>query len=636
MATIANGRYSPLLGTEIRLVHLSADLDDPVSGQFEVVTLENAPPYYALSHAWVSGGPAEGISEGEKIRLNSNLSSCIRRLQELSAKKPGLDPPLEYIWLDSICINQKDTVERSSQVALMGRIYKQSVRTLIWLGEEDSVPFHRAWQLIADMYAIFRKQNPTATSLTDINLRIYDEQSQIALGLPPWDDLRWTYLKLLMELRWFSRIWIVQEVVLSRQDPIFLQSNYRYAWEPLSWAVAWMRRSGYMRLPQIPEQLRNIDTISNLRRARTHWPLDCLMSITQIKFHASDQRDKVYGLLGLSTECQDSSAFPDDLNPDYNIDVPVLYQRVARFLLRRNRSLAILTRARGLDGTLTAKQRQFSLGLPSWCPDWSDFTTANLGISTSLSWIEYSDTSSPAILGYPKQYKASGDLKADFSDIDRNSNDELGLQLSGFKIDEVSHVHRFDIGRPSDGEPVDDLDATMAPILKLSLLVLSSHDILAWAKSFIETTTANQHPLTGKDTNQAFADGAAYLCGFLERNKDIASLFVKQSGENAVIAQLREASMEGTPGHFEALVRNFCFDRAFILTLGGRMGIAPSNTWLGDKVCVLLGGGVPCLIRPSEEHWLFVGEAYVDGVMTGETIRDCKEGAVSKETFSFR
>ncbi|KAH6967166.1 hypothetical protein EDB82DRAFT_542181 [Fusarium venenatum] len=45
--------------------------------------------------------------------------------------------------------------------------------------------------------------------------------------------------------------------------------------------------------PPVPEQLRNIDTISNLRRAHVRWPLDALMSICQVEFHATDQRDNV-------------------------------------------------------------------------------------------------------------------------------------------------------------------------------------------------------------------------------------------------------------------------------------------------------------------------------------------------------
>jgi hypothetical protein len=35
-----------------------------------------------------------------------------------------------------VCINQDDTRERSSQVELMGRIWRQAQRAIVWLGEE--------------------------------------------------------------------------------------------------------------------------------------------------------------------------------------------------------------------------------------------------------------------------------------------------------------------------------------------------------------------------------------------------------------------------------------------------------------------------------------------------------------------
>jgi hypothetical protein len=39
------------------------------------------------------------------------------------------------IWVDSVCINQKDPAERSSQVAMMRDIYESSEEVVIWLGD---------------------------------------------------------------------------------------------------------------------------------------------------------------------------------------------------------------------------------------------------------------------------------------------------------------------------------------------------------------------------------------------------------------------------------------------------------------------------------------------------------------------
>ncbi|KAF4445813.1 hypothetical protein F53441_10458 [Fusarium austroafricanum] len=427
-----------------------------------------------------------------------------------------------------------------------------------------------------------------------------------------------------------------QEVVLSAQDPIILHGPYQYTLDVMGGAAAWLRRSGYMQLPQIPKELRNMEIISSLRRTGTNWPLGALMSITQAKFHAFDQRDKVNGLLGLATECQDISAFPNELKPDYSIEVATLYQRVTQFLLRRNGSLAVLSRARGLEGAEKRAKRQHDIKLPSWCPDWSNFSNYNEEISTTLSWIEHSDSSFAEALGFSKQYAASGDMEVGSSHTDKALEKEGVLQLSGFQVDQVKHVHRFDICRSSDEDKTNTLDAQMTPVLKLALSSTRVHDILDWARCLIQSTTANQCPLNGKDENQGFSDGVAWLHGFLERNGDIQSIVANTFGKDAMMTRLHNAVTGGIPEHYAALVRNFCFDRAFIMTRDEKMGIAPSNARSGDTISVLFGGGVPYLARPFGEYWLFGGESYIEGLMAGEAIEDYKKGLVQKETFRFK
>lgn len=237
----------------------------------------------------------------------------------------------------------------------MTSIYSRSIRTLIWLGLEET--FNSvAWDLVDQIYCLFKSRHPNAKRLSDIPVQAYSNSSHTASGLPTWNHQLWRRLRQLMEYQWFSRIWVIQEVALSTEDPVIIHHQRLYPWHRLEWAVAWMRRNGYMRLAQIPENLQNVNTMFNLRQSEVKWPLDALMSITQIKFHASNQRDKVYSLLGLAAECQTSSRIPESLLPDYTISVEQTYQKVSRFLLTSKSSMAILTRAHGTPGSLTRKQ----------------------------------------------------------------------------------------------------------------------------------------------------------------------------------------------------------------------------------------------------------------------------------------
>jgi Heterokaryon incompatibility protein (HET) len=40
------------------------------------------------------------------------------------------------MWIDAICIHQKDDLEKGPQVALMGDIYRLADRVVVWLGPE--------------------------------------------------------------------------------------------------------------------------------------------------------------------------------------------------------------------------------------------------------------------------------------------------------------------------------------------------------------------------------------------------------------------------------------------------------------------------------------------------------------------
>jgi hypothetical protein len=44
------------------------------------------------------------------------------------------------LWVDAVCINQLDPVEKGHQVAQMGRIYENAERVVVWLGFHKGAP----------------------------------------------------------------------------------------------------------------------------------------------------------------------------------------------------------------------------------------------------------------------------------------------------------------------------------------------------------------------------------------------------------------------------------------------------------------------------------------------------------------
>ncbi|KAI6080438.1 HET domain-containing protein [Hypoxylon rubiginosum] len=628
MDTLHTGPYCPLRPNNVRLLRLNVDTSSLEAGSLEVVALGEAPSYYALSHCWGTQLQCTEVHiDGQKFFTSSSLAAGIRRLQELAT---SLDPPAQYVWIDSICINQTDLFERSSQVEQMGKIYSKSIKTIIWLGPHSNSS-SSAWGLVDQIYNTFSTQNPAATTMADIPVKMYSESSHMASKLPEWNIESWTHLHQLLDLGWFSRIWVVQEVVLSSGDPIIIHGDYCYPWNRLGWAATWLRRNGYVRLPQMSEIVLNVDTMSNIRRSRNKWPLNALMAITQTKFHAKDQRDKVFGLLGIATESQDPLNLPHALRPNYNVDVTEVYCRVARLLLTQSRSTAMLTRAQGINDILTKRQREYDLNLPSWTPDWSDFRGYDREVRTIFSWIHYSDPSKPIFLGFPKHYNASSGIEAKFYPVTNSA----ALRLSGLKVDKVVYTIPFNTVNISKKRDFAQVFSTrMKLVLEETMSILKGQDIIDWASCFVKATSAEQYHLGGRSWEQGQKDGFAYLYDVLTQNKALLSLSA-QAGVDKPMVRLRAVSDGGDREQYMTLARNYCFNRSFFITSAGKMGIGPSDTRVGDIISVILGGGVPYVIRKQASQWLFVGESYVQGLMDGEAIRACEQGTIQEEILGF-
>jgi hypothetical protein len=77
-------------------------------------------------------------------------------------------------------------------------------------------------------------------------------------------------------------------------------------------------------------------------------------------------------------------------------------------------------------------------------------------------------------------------------------------------------------------------------------------------------------------------------------------------------------------GQLEALewAMNVLAWRRLAGTIQGRIGLAPGGAEVGDKIAVLVGCDVPMVLRwvVSRDGWLVVGECYLHGVMNGEAV----------------
>lgn len=103
--------------SEIRLISLH-DSDDEsalLSGHLERATLND--DYSALSYVWGDEHDRRPIQlNGVNTTITANLEKALKQLRaEKKATK---------IWVDAICINQRDNTKKSHQVQMMDKIFK--------------------------------------------------------------------------------------------------------------------------------------------------------------------------------------------------------------------------------------------------------------------------------------------------------------------------------------------------------------------------------------------------------------------------------------------------------------------------------------------------------------------------------
>ena len=87
--------------------------------------------YYPLSYVW--GDATDKVSvtvDGCYFEVACNLHAFLREARIVD----GVAGPF---WVDAICINQNDLVEKGVQVEMMGDVYRNCAACMVWLGAED-------------------------------------------------------------------------------------------------------------------------------------------------------------------------------------------------------------------------------------------------------------------------------------------------------------------------------------------------------------------------------------------------------------------------------------------------------------------------------------------------------------------
>jgi hypothetical protein len=528
--------------------------------------LNNKPEYKALSYEWGPVDDQKTITiNGEEVYVRHNLWSALWHLrknwgnfwvQHTFGSALWKDAGGMRLWVDALCINQDDKVERAKQVSIMGSIY-QHADVICWLGKGDGIT-----KLEGTMEQL--KILSTSTLFASIKGHLSGDKNHInRLGLHGtnlrgdisfpvagktsiaesstwkselcglWSHISYGDVEALCSLDYWQRTWIVQEVVLGKRISICL-GNVSVN------GIDFYNLCGALLLSKLTlESLLMVPgyRILHLRRIWISQPQNLtlmkLMRFSELS-SCSDPKDRIYGMIGLASDCRNG-----EVVPDYTKSLTEVYYDVALHVLHYPRS-------KFWDIVFHILHYPYA---KSW------------GVDQTWSNVHFSELIQRAIFGLS------------VSPFDQTSLlPEAGLEkiLGKTKL-EISGITYGTVIRPVEPEPGD----------------------MWWAHpGFVKPIPFDILTHQSTDTREYCSSRSC------------------PDERNDLLACSRTPFLIRSPEPETSPVGKFLVDTQF----GGRFCYAPANTTAGNIVCRFTDSAVAAIITVDDGRYVLVGRAMILGV----------------------
>jgi len=673
-----NGEDEPLSGTLLTSYHNWNSLDlKPVAFKYLIAEDSNAvlerltgrPTYDTFSYTWgdqkethplyVTLTSAKLDSNNQvrtnfepyrngTIQIGHNLKALLEELRR--RKHPA------FVWIDAICINQANDIEKKMQIPMMRDIYEFAGDGYVWLGEAspDEVTVMKALPRL-----IHQLQGACSVGIVVSASR---EHTFTDLGLPSPSDQLWRTLSSIMRNPYWSRLWTLQEVVVPEKKGKSEKSNtfspaqvwYGETTTPLevfnqlaiaatslgirSWIIT---GSADLR----PESLYAFDGIDEIRTCRESWEkedwgvsLSALLLGTRRR-KASVAADMVFGMLAMMDHRTSK-----DLAPEANSTARDVFVKFAKHYIRHELKENLLNH-------IATVQRME--GLPSWCPN---FASSPATMSLGSRWVgRASITETERRQMYSAGFKLDGKWKLPkkkafafraVANVLQGRNHNTGLHdtsdprqmallpgsdhllVKGTYIDEIVAV--ADCNPAAESSNFFSLESLMATgdwdaqCLRMSLQYLS-RDVEGF-DVYTRTITANRVSVEASHSGTILLD-REHEVDFVEhyqKFKTFIQTMKAVNGEARVVDHLHPRTIQ-----FVETLSQVTRRRKFFATENGRIGLGPAEIEVGDSLSVLFYCPTPYVLRhqPNGRSRL-IGEAYVHSLMYGEALDMLDRGEI--------
>ncbi|ENH68076.1 Heterokaryon incompatibility protein 6, OR allele [Fusarium oxysporum f. sp. cubense race 1] len=645
---------------------------------------DRCPLYHALSYTWGNPKEAlTGSSDeysvqhrhviavnGRLFYVGKNLYEALYRIQERIVAPNNIDDRFgQPLWIDAICINQDDIPERNNQVVMMSQIYGSAHCVLAWLGEEDDTT------QVACNFLSSELASPESYTKSFRRWSAYHRGESLDLDEKS-DDIVMSVrellaIKSLLTRTWFSRTWVIQEVSLAKQIDMMC-GPFQFSWVKLFFLL--FGRFGDIRASRflgyggpaikferaVPgtEVLSLFDIRIRTRpdcreaKSRREWLLEQATShslyqqklslpaliVLTWNFAVSDPRDRIFALLGISQPLK-------GLWADYSKSVTEVFTDMAKILIQAEGDDSVQNWTQTVMDDLEPLESLSFVQPPSCFLFQSSTISLNKPKhdrpTTLPSWVPMFNLQLVSWRIYNKKYNASRDRQATFYP----SQPEI-LKLDGLVVDTVVELEEPPLMTFYE-RLIDDnaIEKWLGIVSRISVVYPTGESRV---EALWRTIVQEKQDYEKSEASKAFfkvillecmvehrrrssSDRHLSLCQVLEglRRGDSTNLLPSALDVITSNQGLNDKSEDGfrrfldlPEQEFRFGMFNYLTERCLLRTEGGYLGISSKEAKPKDCVVLLAGGRTPYILRPiGVNEFMFIGEAYIHGMMFGESLR---------------
>lgn len=585
--------------------------------------------YAALSYCWGNPNDTTAILvNGVETQVTKTLAEALRCLARTCQFYERFK-----LWVDALCIDQANYVERGEQVSVMRSFYSSAWSILGFLGPEANAS-GKALRLLVTLATIYDNKEEC--------VRVRENLMQ---GIHNHEPGSWLALNRLMLRPYWERLWILQELVMGGFRTVLLCGSEDIPWQVFCRGISvihfelWVARHegiqadiqqsiidpsdetyDFDATPQLDHVFKDSWVLTEIQESRSKEPASFsrLLEVVNV-CKCVDARDKVYGVLGIM-----DPKLSANIVPDYTADLATIMITTAMAYISTYGNLALLR-----DANMWG-----AAGAPSWVPDWtwggrsrdcrpddgltpenSDVSMerrpycADRGIIFTMPVyrgryldcqaviFDYVDGlgANPAA-GITAIVQSTGVKKSVYGDSNNEISWHLGVALYAGRRRRVTH-----------SSALLHLPRTMDEAKE-------HFTRLGW-QHFIQDLYHYRRWVSWSESN------ASLVIGGRELREHCSSTKMQEDGAD---------EQDYWTAHHAWVRTALAGMRRLVTTTGGRFGWAPCARGVppgdgievqrGDTFAIFPGCSTPILLRPTEDVSVYrvIGEAYVHGLMDGE------------------